>query len=168
MAARPRACIPAAEDRPSSCRSASPWGRQDLFTSCHSAWNVAYRPFTDTWLWLPRQESLLETEGGRRHFHVWTPSAEVLGFHHLLASCLVMGTEGLPDQGVSFEGEVLKRRLGTLLFSGMSSYTLRPQPSLSAQRTLPLAQSSETVHHPASSAPVTIPGTNGDVVGNSL
>lgn len=73
-----------------------------------------------------------------------------------------MGTEGLPDQGVSSEGEVLKRRLGTLallprLFSGMSSCMLRPQPSLSVQRTLSLAQSSETVRHPASSAPVTVP-----------
>lgn len=27
-----------------------------------------------------------------------TESAEVLGFHHLLGSCFVMGTEGLPDQ----------------------------------------------------------------------
>ena len=79
-----------------------------------------------------------------------------------------MGTEGLSDQGVSFEGEVLKRRLGTLLFSGMSSYTLKPQPSLSAQRTLSLAQSAETGGHPASPAPVTVPGTYGDVVGNSL
>ena len=73
-----------------------------------------------------------------------------------------MGTEGLPDQGVSSEGEVLKRRLGTLallrrLFSGMSSCMLRPQPSLSAQRTLSLAHSSETVRHPASSARVTVP-----------
>ena len=52
LAARPRACVPVPEDRPSSCRSASPRGRQDLFTFCHLAWNVACHPFTDTRLWL--------------------------------------------------------------------------------------------------------------------
>ena len=74
LAARLGACVPAPADRwlfLRSCRNGSPLGRRDLFTFCHLAWDAALSPF-HAWLWLPWQESLLETEGGRWHFPLWT------------------------------------------------------------------------------------------------
>lgn len=84
-----RPASPAPEDRPSSCRSASPWGRQDLFTFVIRPGMLHIRHFLNTW------------RGSHDRSHPWKQkevddifmfghrSAEVLGFHHLLGSCFV-------------------------------------------------------------------------------
>lgn len=102
--------------------------------------------------WLPRQESPWKQKEVDDIFMFGHRVPRFWGFITCLAPALSWEQRGCLTRESVLRSEALKRRLGTLLFSGMSSYTLRPQPSLSAQRTLPLAQSSETVHHPASSA----------------